>query len=218
MASPELDVCEIYQSIQGETTWAGCRCAFVRLAGCNLRCSYCDTPYAQSAEGGTTMSLDEVLVAVRAYDCPLVEVTGGEPLLQPATITLLERLRATASTILLETNGSMDIRSVPPRVTRIVDVKTPGSGMADHNLWDNLECVTSADQVKFVLCDRPDYEWAVNIVHEYDLAGRTTALFSPARGRLAARRLAEWMLDDRLDARLNVQLHRVLWPDRDRGV
>jgi 7-carboxy-7-deazaguanine synthase len=147
-----------------------------------------------------------------------VEVTGGEPLLQPETIHLLDRLIAVPYEVLLETNGSMDIGSIPSGVTRIVDIKTPGSGMAGHNLLNNLECVTGNDEVKFVISDRHDYDWAVNVVHERDLAGRTTVLFSPAHGLLEARRLAEWIIDDRLDVRLNLQLHRVIWPERDRGV
>ena len=218
MASPELDVCEIYQSIQGEGTCAGRRCVFVRLAGCNLRCSYCDTPHAQSDEGADRMPVSDLLDAVTGYECPLVEVTGGEPLLQPGTVHLLDRLVAAPYEVLLETNGSLDIGCVPSGVKRIVDVKTPGSGMADRNLWTNLECVTGDDEVKFVISDRNDYEWAVNVVHEHDLVGRATALFSPAHGRLEARRLAEWILDGRLDVRLNLQLHRVIWPNRDRGV
>jgi len=218
MASPELDVCEIYLSIQGEGTRAGRRCVFVRLAGCNLRCSYCDTSYAQSDEGADRMPVSDLLDAVAGYQCPLVEVTGGEPLLQAGTVNLLDRLLAAAYEVLLETNGSLDISSVPSGVKRVVDVKTPGSGMAERNLWTNLEWVTGDDEVKFVICDRPDYEWAVNIVREHDLVGRVALLFSPAHGRLEAQRLAEWILDDRLDVRLNLQLHRVIWPDRDRGV
>ena len=138
--------------------------------------------------------------------------------IQPATVGLLERLCAASYDVLLETNGTIDIRPVPRCVTRIVDVKTPASGMAEHNLWHNLTCVTNKDEVKFVLCDRRDYEWAGDIVRQYELAVRTTVLFSPARRRLAARRLAGWILDDRLDVRLNLQWHRVLWPERDRGV
>ncbi len=218
MASAELDICEIYQSIQGEGTCAGRRCVFVRLAGCNLRCSYCDTQYAQDNEEAVRMPVDDVLDAVAEFECPLVEITGGEPLLQPGTAHLLDRLLAVPHEVLLETNGSMDIKSVLSGVTRIVDVKTPGSGMADRNLWANLECVTGDDEVKFVISDRNDYDWAVNIVREHDLAGRTTVLFSPAHGRLEARRLVEWILDDRLDVRMNLQLHRVIWPDQDRGV
>ena len=164
------------------------------------------------------MPADDVLDAVSEFECPLVEVTGGEPLLQPGTAHLLDRLLAVPYEVLLETNGSIDIGSVPSGVTRIVDVKTPGSGMADRNLWTNLECVTGEDEVKFVISDRHDYDWAVNIVLEHNLVGRTTVLFSPAHSLIEARQLGEWMIDDRLDVRLNLQLHRVIWPDRDRGV
>jgi len=218
MAHPDLDVYEIYRSIQGESTQAGRRCVFVRLAGCNLRCSYCDTPYARTDDGARTMSVAEVVDEVAQYECPLVEVTGGEPLVQPAAIGLLDRLLATSAEVLLETNGSLDVRRVPTDVRRIIDIKTPGSGMAERNLWDNLSYVRSDDEVKFVLCGRNDYEWAVDVVRRYDLVNRVTVLFSPARRRLAARRLAEWILRDGLDVRLNLQLHRVLWPERDRGV
>ena len=218
MASAELEVCEIYQSIQGEGTRAGGRCVFVRLAGCNLRCAYCDTQYAQDNEEAVRMPVGDVLDTVAEFGCPLVEVTGGEPLLQPGTAHLLERLLAVPHEVLLETNGSMDIGSVPSGITRIVDVKTPGSGMVDRNLWSNMGLLTQHDEVKFVLCGRSDYEWALNVVNEHRLDRTTTVLFSPARGRLAARRLAEWIVADGVDVRLNLQLHRILWPDRDRGV
>jgi len=218
MASPEVDVCEIYHSIQGESTHAGRRCVFVRLAGCNLRCSYCDTPYAQTAETARKMDVATVIDTVATYRCRLVEVTGGEPLAQPGTVDLLDRLLAAAYEVLLETNGSKDIGSVPAGVIRIVDVKTPGSGMVDRNLWSNMGLLTQHDEVKFVLCGRSDYEWALNVVNEHRLDRTTTVLFSPARGRLAARRLAEWIVADGVDVRLNLQLHRILWPDRDRGV
>jgi len=218
MASPELDVCEIYQSLQGEGACAGRRCVFVRLAGCNLRCSYCDTSYAQSDRGADRMSVGDLLDTVAGYECTLVEVTGGEPLLQAGTINLLDRLLAAAYDVLLETNGSLDISHVPSGVKRIIDVKTPGSGMAERNLWTNLECVTGDDEVKFVICDRRDYDWAVDVVARYNLVGRAALLFSSAHGRLEVRRLAEWILDDRLDVRLNLQLHRIIWPDRERGV
>ncbi len=211
-----LQVSEIFSSIQGESHWAGYPCTFVRLAGCNLDCAYCDTRYAR--QGGTPMPLEEVLRAVAREGLGTVEVTGGEPLVQPGTPALLEALLEEGRRVLLETNGSLPLDPVPPGVHVIMDLKTPGSGMADRNRWENLSALRPTDEVKIVCRDRADYAWAVEVIRTRGLAGRVKVSLSPVWGRLDPALLAGWMLDDRLDVRLQVQLHRILWPGRDRGV
>jgi 7-carboxy-7-deazaguanine synthase len=218
MKTSELVISEIFESIQGESTYAGRRCVFVRLAGCNLDCVYCDTDYARTAGSGHTATVDDVMAAVAKYECPLVEVTGGEPLVQENAVTLMERLMAAGHTVLVETNGSLDISVVPPGVVRIVDVKTPSSGMAEKNLWSNMSFLDAGDEVKFVVVDRGDFEWAVDVVRRYGLVERVAVHFSPAAGKLDAAELARWILDEKLGVRLNLQLHKILWPERDRGV
>lgn len=217
-----LLVNEIFHSIQGEGTRAGLPCAFIRLTGCPLRCTYCDTVYA--FHEGRRMTLDEVLRAVRAFDCPLIEVTGGEPLAQPGVYALLERLVGEFPTVLLETSGALSLARVDPRVVRIVDFKCPSSGESERNDWTNLELLTPRDEIKFVIGTREDYEWACDRIRVYDLARRCTILMSPVscaagggKGGLAAGDLADWMLRDRLTARLNLQLHKIMWPGRTRG-
>ncbi len=211
-----LQVSEIFSSIQGESHWAGYPCTFVRLAGCNLDCAYCDTRYAR--EGGAPVALDEVLRAVAREGLGTVEVTGGEPLVQPGTPALLEALVEEGRRVLLETNGSLPLDPVPPGVHVIMDLKAPGSGMADRNRWENLPALRPTDEVKIVCRDRADYEWSVGVIRAHGLVGRVKVNLSPVWGRLDPALLARWILDDRLDVRLQVQLHRVLWPDRDRGV
>jgi 7-carboxy-7-deazaguanine synthase len=211
-----LHVNEIFHSIQGESTHAGLSCVFVRLSGCNLRCVWCDTAYA--FHEGAPMSVDEVLGEVRKYDCPVVEVTGGEPLLQEDAIPLLEALLATGSRVLLETSGSVSIARVPLGGARIVDVKCPGSGEADRNLWENFELLRPGDEVKFVIRDRGDYDWAVERLREMHLDGRCPVLFSPEHEGMDPARLAGWVLEDRLPVRLQLQIHKVLWPGAVRGV
>ena len=214
--SGQLTVSEIFHSIQGEGLRAGLPCAFVRLAGCNLRCTWCDTQYAWS--GGREMTLDEVLAEVAAFRCRRVEVTGGEPLLQPAATDLLHRLAEAGYETLLETNGSQDIGAVDPRVVRIVDFKCPSSGEQHANLWSNVAHLTGRDEVKFVLADRGDYDFARRAVAEHRLLEICPVIFSPVHGRLAPATLAEWILAEGPDVRLGVQLHKILWPQRDRGV
>jgi 7-carboxy-7-deazaguanine synthase len=214
--SASVRVCEIFRSIQGEGTRAGLPCAFVRLAGCNLRCAWCDTPYAR--DDGRERSVDDVLAEVAGLGAPRVEVTGGEPLIQPAAFELLSRLCDAGFETLLETNGSRDISAVDPRVVRIVDVKCPSSGHADANLWTNIPHLTSRDEVKLVLADRADYDFARAAVAEHALAARCAVVFQPVRGRLEPATLAGWILADHLDVRLGLQLHKLLWPDRERGV
>ena len=212
-----LTINEIFHSIQGESTHAGRPCVFVRLTACDLRCSWCDTPYA--FHEGRKMSVDDVVRQVEGYGCGTVEVTGGEPLLQPDVYPLMERLLATGHNVLLETGGHRSIQNVPPGVIRIVDVKCPGSGEADKNHWPNLDLLTRSDEVKFVIRDRADYEYAKDVVARHGLAERTAAvLFSPVHGVLDPKQLAEWMLADRLPVRLQLQAHKYIWGADVRGV
>ena len=212
-----LTVNEIFHSIQGESSHAGRPCVFVRLTGCNLRCAWCDTPYA--FEDGRKLSIDEVVRAVDAYDCPLVEITGGEPLLQPDVYGLMERLLAAGKTVLLETGGHIDIRDVPRAVVKVVDVKCPGSGEAEQNAWVNLERLAAHDEVKFVIRDRADYEFARDVLQRHALDRRCAAvLLSPVHGVLEPVQLAAWSLEDRLPARLQLQLHKYVWGADARGV
>ena len=211
-----LRVNEIFHSIQGESTHAGRPCVFVRLAGCNLRCRWCDSAYAFF--DGHEMSVDDVVRAVEGYRCPLVEITGGEPLLQPDARPLMRILRDRGYTVLLETGGSLPIREVPEGVIRILDIKCPGSGEAERNLWENLEVLGPRDEIKFVIANRDDYTWASRIVRERALGDRLTVLFAPVQDGLAPRDLARWILDDRLPVRLQVQIHKLLWPGVLRGV
>jgi 7-carboxy-7-deazaguanine synthase len=215
-AEPRLRINEIFCSIQGEGTRAGLRCAFVRLTGCHLRCRWCDTAYAFTE--GDWMSLDEILAQVRRYDCPTVEITGGEPLLQRGVYPLMTQLADESETVLLETSGALSIAAVDPRVVRIMDVKCPSSGEAQRNHWPNLDLLTPRDEVKFVLADRGDYDWARDVVRRYDLIRRCPVIFAPVQGVLPPADLAAWVLDDRLDVRLGLQLHKLLWPAVTRGV
>jgi 7-carboxy-7-deazaguanine synthase len=212
-----LTVNEIFHSIQGESTRVGQPCVFVRLTACDLRCSWCDTPYAFYE--GTKRSLDEVVNEVERYDCPLVEITGGEPLLQEDVYPLMQTLADRGRTVLLETGGHRPIDRVPSSVIRIVDVKCPGSGESDKNYWQNLDTLRPHDEVKFVIADRADYDFARHVIARHALAGRVAAiLFSPVHGVLEPRTLSEWMLADRVPARLQVQLHKIIWSPETRGV
>lgn len=217
ITQPQLTVNEIFLSVQGESTWAGLRCVFVRLTACDLRCTYCDTAYAFSE--GKRRPLSEVLTDVLAYDCPLVEVTGGEPLLQPASLLLLAALCDAGRTVLLETSGAHDISKVDARVHRIMDLKTPGSGECARNLWSNIDHLTQRDEVKFVIGSREDYEWAREQVSNYDLPRRVNAvLFSPVFGRITPVEIVDWTLADKLDVRFQLQLHKFIWDPKQRGV
>jgi 7-carboxy-7-deazaguanine synthase len=212
-----LTLNEIFHSIQGESTHSGRPCVFVRLTACDLRCSWCDTPYAFTE--GTKVSVDDVVARVEAYGCELVEITGGEPLLQPDVYPLMRRLLDSGRTVMVETGGHRSIKDVPPEVVRIVDVKCPGSGESAKNHWENLDLVTSRDEVKFVIRDRADYEFARGVVARHSLAGRTAAvLFSPVHGVLPSRELAAWILADRLPVRLQIQAHKYIWDANTRGV
>jgi 7-carboxy-7-deazaguanine synthase len=210
--SSDLRITEIFLSLQGETTFTGLPTVFVRLTGCPLRCGYCDTEYAFS--GGSVRSLDDVLETVAGHGVRHVTVTGGEPLAQPGCIALLAALCDAGYVVSLETSGALDVSRVDPRVVKIVDVKTPGSGEAGRNRWQNLEHLEPHDQLKFVICDRADYDWARLKLDELNLGGRVAeVLFSPSTGQLAARDLADWIVEDRLPVRLQIQLHKVLWGD-----
>jgi len=211
-----LTVNEIFHSIQGESTRAGEPCVFVRLTGCNLRCVWCDTAYA--FHEGTSMSLEGVVARVASYDCGLVEITGGEPLLQADAVPLMRALLEAGYRVMVETGGSLPIDVVPEGVARIVDVKCPGSGEAARNRWENLQVLRAGDEVKFVIADRADYDWARERVQEHALADVCPVLFSPVHGQLPARSLAEWVLADRLPVRVQLPLHKILWPDVARGV
>lgn len=212
-----LTINEIFHSVQGESSRAGQACVFVRLTACDLRCSWCDTPYA--FHEGRKQSIDEVLAEVARYGCDMVEITGGEPLLQDDVYPLMERLMDQGRTVLVETGGHRSIARVPRGVIKIVDVKCPGSGEAERNDWENLSRLAPHDEVKFVVADRADYEFAMDSVRRYDLPSRCAAvLFSPVHGVLAPRTLAEWMLADRAPARLQLQLHKYIWPAAMRGV
>jgi 7-carboxy-7-deazaguanine synthase len=212
-----LTVNEIFHSIQGESRRAGEPCVFVRLTACDLRCSWCDTPYA--FHEGSKRSVDDVISAVEAYECPLVEVTGGEPLLQEDVYPLMEQLLARGHTVMLETGGHRSIARVPDDVLKIVDVKCPGSGEAHRNHWENLELIGPHDEVKFVIKDRTDYEYARDVVTRHNLTERAGAvLFSPVHGVQDAKQLSEWVLADRLRVRLQLQLHKFIWSPDTRGV
>ncbi len=211
-----LVVNEIYASLQGESTYAGRPCAFVRLSACHLRCVWCDTPHA--FDEGVRRSVDDVVAAIERLALPLVEVTGGEPLLQPGVYPLMRRLCDGGHTVLLETSGSLDIGRVDSRVVRIVDFKCPGSGEVARNRWENVVLLTSRDEVKFVLADRTDYEWARDVITRHDLPARCTVLLSTAFGLLAPADVAAWMLEDRIAARLQLQMHKLIWHPDARGV
>jgi len=212
-----LTINEIFHSIQGESSRAGELCVFVRLTACDLRCTWCDTPYA--FHEGRKMTVDEVVAAVEAHGSRLVEITGGEPLLQDDVYPLMDRLLAAGHAVMLETGGHRPITRVPAAVLKIVDVKCPASGEASKNDWSNLDRLGPLDEVKFVVQDRADYEFARDVIARHDLAGRAAAvLMSPVHGVLEPKTLSEWMLADRLPARLQLQLHKYIWTPTTRGV
>ncbi|GJL67868.1 MAG: 7-carboxy-7-deazaguanine synthase [Nitrospirales bacterium] len=213
---PFLKITEIFHSLQGESTRVGQPCVFVRLTGCPLRCTWCDTEYA--FHGGNTMPMETILAQVQSYGCPLVEVTGGEPLHQPGSLVLLTQLCDAGFQVMLETSGAFDISNVDERVSIILDVKCPGSGMTDRMRWDTLTHLSGKDEVKFVLKDRADYEWARDIVNQYSLGDRCPVHMSPVFGVLDLQSLAEWILEDRLPVRFQLQLHKVIWDPETRGV
>ena len=217
-----LRVTEIFHSIQGESTWAGLPCVFVRLTGCPLRCVWCDTEY--SFHGGEKYSLDEILKQVAGFGCRLVEVTGGEPLIHPNAFRLAKALLDDGFTVLVETSGAVDIEPLDPRAHTIMDLKAPGSGEESKNLWSNLAHLSNRDEVKFVLRDREDYDWACAVIRDRGLdrriADRTlkALLFSPVWDELDLKDLSGWMMEDNLPVRLQIQLHKLIWDPAARGV
>jgi len=212
-----MKVCELFTSIQGESTYAGTPCTFIRLSGCNLRCSYCDTTYAY--DEGTEMSLEAIIEKVSEAGFGLVEITGGEPLLQQDEVMeLSRRLLDAGYKVLIETNGTMNISCLDSRAVVIMDIKTPASGMMEKDDLSNLAYLKPADEVKFVICDRSDYEWSRKMVLEHELSKRCRVLYSPAAGGITPRQLADWILQDRLDVRLNLQLHKIIYNAEERGV
>ncbi len=216
-AEKTITINEIYHSIQGESTWAGRPCVFIRLTFCDLRCTYCDTEYAFYE--GKKQSLPEIIDLVMKFNCPLVEITGGEPLLQKNILPLMSMLADAGQTVLLETSGAHDISAVDARVHRIMDLKTPGSGEVDRNLWANIDHLTARDEVKCVIGSREDYEWSRDKVERFNLVKRCQAvLFSPIFGRIDPREIVEWILADNLGVRFQLQMHKFIWTPTDRGV
>lgn len=212
-----LNVTELFHSIQGESLHAGRPCVFIRLSGCNLRCRYCDTHYAYSP--GKSMAIDEIISAANRFDCRLIELTGGEPLLQAETPSLIAALLDTGYEVLLETNGSLDIELADSRCCRIMDLKCPGSGETHRNDLNNLSRLSIKDQLKCVIGDRDDYLYARDHLNRLpDFFPVDHILFSPVFGQLAPEQLAHWILDDHLNVRLHLQLHKIVWPEIDRGV
>ncbi len=222
MAEPFLRITEIFHSIQGESTWAGVPCTFVRITGCPLRCTWCDTEYA--FHGGTRMSFDEILDQVGEYSASVVEITGGEPLAHPGAFDLADRLLAAGYTVLVETSGAFDVSPLDPRVHRIMDLKCPGSGENARNLWSNLDHLTDRDEVKFVIKDRVDYEWARDTIRQRGLDARVrdgslrALLMSPVWGEIDLEAFAGWILDDGLPVRFQVQVHKLIWGAEATGV
>jgi len=208
-ANDSLRISEIFFSLQGETGRVGLPTVFVRLTGCPLRCNYCDTTYAFT--GGKAMTLDAILAEVARHGAHYVTVTGGEPLAQKNCLSLLQALCDERYEVSLETGGPIDVSGVDARVVKVLDIKTPASGEMEKNLWSNLEHLNPHDEIKFVLCDEADYQWAKQVLVERKLAQRCEVLFSPAQGQITARDVAEWILRDHLPVRLQVQLHKLLW-------
>lgn len=207
----QLRISEIFLSLQGESRSVGFPTVFIRLTGCPLRCGYCDTTYA--FQGGQWMTLDTVLTEVDSHQTRHITVTGGEPLAQKTCIALLNRLCDAGYDVSLETSGALDVSAVDGRVTKVMDLKTPGSGEVEKNYWQNIEHLSARDQVKFVLCDRSDYEWAKQVLEQYQLLSRCEILFSPSFGQLEPQTLATWILEDKLQVRFQLQLHKILWGD-----
>jgi len=211
-----LKVNEIYHSIQGESSYAGLPCVFVRLTGCNLRCVWCDTEYAFYE--GDWKSLDQIVAEVAQFGCNWVELTGGEPLLQKESFALVDKLIEAGFTVLIETSGSISLEKLNPAAIKIMDIKCPGSGMAHKNHWPNIDCLTPKDEVKFVLADRADYDWAVNVIHKYKLDKKVTVLFSTVFDKLEPVKVVDWILQDKLPVRFQLQMHKYIWHPETRGV
>jgi len=211
-----LEVTEIYRSVQGESTYMGFPCVFIRLTGCNLRCVWCDTTHA--FHNGKKLSIDQIIGQVKSYKINLVEITGGEPLLQKEVFPLMESLLRNEFKVMLETSGSLSIENVPAEVIKIIDLKCPGSGEENKNLWKNLSHLTSKDEIKFVIADKVDYEWSKKVLKDYELDKKHPILFSPVFEKLKLKDLTEWILEDNLPVRLHTQLHKYIWNKKTIGV
>ena len=211
-----LKVNEIYFSIQGESSYAGLPCVFVRLTGCNLRCVWCDTEYAFYE--GEWKSLDQIVAEAAQFGCKLVELTGGEPLLQKESFALVDKLIDAGFKVLVETSGSISLKMLNPEAIKIMDVKCPGSKMTEKNRWENIDYLTPKDEVKFVLTDRADYDWAVDVMRKYKLDRKATVLFSTVFGALEPVRVVEWILQDKLPVRFQLQMHKFIWHPETKGV
>ena len=211
-----LEVTEIYKSVQGESTYMGLPCVFIRLTGCNLRCVWCDTPHA--FHDGKKLSIHQIIDKVKSYDIKLVEITGGEPLLQKEVFPLMESLLENKFKVMLETSGSLAINNVPAKVIKIIDLKCPGSGEENKNLWENLNHLTPTDEIKFVIADKADYEWSKKVLQDYELDKKVPVLFSPVFEKLKLKDLTEWILEDNLPVRLHTQLHKYIWDQKTIGV
>ncbi len=214
--SDSIRITEIYHSIQGESSYAGLPCIFVRTTGCNLRCTWCDTEY--SFHGGQSKTIDEIITQVETYNCKLVEITGGEPLLQKQVPELAKRLLDLNYTVLVETSGERDISVLDECIVKVMDLKCPGSGECERNRWENIEHLTLQDEVKFVLKDRVDYDWSVSIIRKYDLDAKAKLIFSPVFGEIDLIELSNWMIEDCLSVRLQVQMHKIIWPPETKSV
>lgn len=215
--SATLRVNEIYKSVQGESSWVGLPCTFVRLARCHLRCVWCDTAYA--FRGGENMALEDILARCKELKCKLIEITGGEPLVQKQCPELARLFVEEGYTVLVETSGTLPIRVLDDRVIRIMDLKCPGSGECEKNDWSNIEALTAKDEVKFVLASRDDYKWSRDVIRRYDLSNQCGALLmSPVFGQIEATKIVEWILEDELPVRFQLQLHKFIWPPESRGV
>ena len=211
-----LKINEIYYSIQGESSFTGLPCIFIRLTYCNLRCSYCDSEY--TFYEGNDMSINQILDKIRKYPCKLVEVTGGEPLVQKECIELLQKLVELNYNVLLETSGSLTIKNVPNQVINIIDFKCPTSNMEKKNLWDNINYLKNGDEVKFVIGDREDYDWAKRKIKKYRIEDKCSILMSPSYNQIQEKELVKWILEDNLNVRFQIQLHKKIWPEEEKGV
>ena len=211
-----LEVTEIYKSVQGESTYMGLPCIFIRLTGCNLRCVWCDTTHA--FHDGEKLSIHQIIDKVKSYDIKLVEITGGEPLLQKEVFPLMESLLKNEFKVMLETSGSLAINNVPAKVIKIIDLKCPGSGEENKNLWENLNHLTPTDEIKFVIADKADYEWSKKVLQDYELDKKVPVLFSPVFEKLKLKDLTEWILEDNLPVRIHTQLHKYIWDQKTIGV
>ena len=211
-----LKINELYHSIQGESSFSGLPCIFIRLTYCNLRCSYCDSEY--TFHEGNNMNINEILDKIKGYSCKLVEVTGGEPLFQKNCINLLQELVDLDYKVLLETSGSLTIKDVPEEVINIIDFKCPSSNMKKKNLWENINYLKLDDEVKFVIGNREDYDWAKNKIKKYNLTNTCKILMSPSYKEIEPQMITKWILEDNLDIRFQIQLHKEIWPEEERGV